>query len=95
MLMLTCHYSFRGPSLLSKYCVRRGADKSSAFPIFLYAAEPNVIGFYFHYVGVLVKSLAFLIFLLESQPKEFFLDELKKLEQRNHNCVELRGEYVE
>jgi hypothetical protein len=47
--------------------VRRGADKSLAFPIFLSAA----------------------------QPKEFFLDGLKKLEQRSHKCVELRGEYVE
>jgi hypothetical protein len=27
--------------------------------------------------------------------KEFFLDGLKKLEQRSHKCVELRGEYVE
>jgi hypothetical protein len=30
-----------------------------------------------------------------AQPKSFFLDGLKKLEQRNHKCVELRGEYVE
>jgi hypothetical protein len=30
-----------------------------------------------------------------AQPKEFFLDVLKKLEQRSHKCVELRGEYVE
>jgi hypothetical protein len=47
--------------------VRRGADKSLAFPIFLSAA----------------------------QPKEFFLDGLKKLEQRSHKCMELRGEYEE
>jgi hypothetical protein len=47
--------------------IRRGADKSFAFPIFLFAA----------------------------QPKEFFLDGLKKLEQRSHKCVQLRGEYVE
>jgi hypothetical protein len=47
--------------------IRRGADKSLAFPIFLFAA----------------------------QQKEFFLDGLKKLEQRSHKCVELRGEYVE
>jgi hypothetical protein len=40
--------------------------------------------------------LAFPIFLLAAQPKDFFfLDELKKLEERNHKCVELRGEYVE
>jgi hypothetical protein len=30
-----------------------------------------------------------------TQPKEFFLDGLKELEQRSHKCVELRGEYVE
>jgi hypothetical protein len=47
--------------------LHRGADKSLAFPIFLFAAEP----------------------------KEFFLDGLKKLEQQSHKCVELRGEYVE
>jgi hypothetical protein len=40
------------------------------------------------------KSLAFPIFLFAAQPKEFFLDGLKKLEQRSHKCVELRGEYV-
>jgi hypothetical protein len=41
------------------------------------------------------KSLAFPIFLFSAQPKEFFLDGLKKLEQRTHKCMELRGEYVE
>jgi hypothetical protein len=41
------------------------------------------------------KSLAFPIFLFAAQPEEFFfLDGLKKLEQRGHKCVELRGEYV-
>jgi hypothetical protein len=30
-----------------------------------------------------------------AQPKEFFFDELKNLEQRSHKCVELRGEYLE
>jgi hypothetical protein len=45
--------------------IRRGADKSLAFPLSLFA----------------------------TQPKEFFLDGLKKLEQRSHKCVELRGEY--
>jgi hypothetical protein len=46
--------------------VRRGADKSLAFPIsyFLFAAQPN----------------------------EFFFDGLNKLEQRSHECVELRGD---
>jgi hypothetical protein len=41
--------------------IRRGADKSLAFPIFI------------------------------TQPKEFFLDGLKKFEQRSHMCVELGG----
>jgi hypothetical protein len=35
------------------------------------------------------------LFLFAAQPKEFFLDGLKKLEQPSHKCVELRGEYVE
>jgi hypothetical protein len=37
----------------------------------------------------------FPIFLFAAQPKELFLDGLKKLEQQSHKCVELRGEYVE
>jgi hypothetical protein len=41
------------------------------------------------------KSLAFLIFSFAAQPQEFFLDGLKKLEQRSQKCVELGGEYVE
>jgi hypothetical protein len=41
------------------------------------------------------KFLAFPTFLFAAQQKEFFLDGLKKLEQRSHKCVELRGEYVE
>jgi hypothetical protein len=49
------------------------------------------------YVGVLISLwlLLFPVFLFAEQPKEFFLDVLKKLEQRSHKCVELRGEYVE
>jgi hypothetical protein len=48
------------------------------------------------YVGVLIKYLAFPIFLFAAQRKEFFLDGLNKLEQRSHKCVELRGGgYVE
>jgi hypothetical protein len=35
------------------------------------------------------------LFLFAAQPKEFFLDGLKKLEQRSHKFVELKGEYVE
>jgi hypothetical protein len=44
------------------------------------------------YAGVLISLW---LFLFAAQPKEFFLDELKKLEQRSHKFVELRGEYVE
>jgi hypothetical protein len=44
------------------------------------------------YVRVLISPW---LFLFSAQPKEFFLDGLKKLEQRSHKCVELRGEYVE
>jgi hypothetical protein len=40
------------------------------------------------YVGVLISLR---LFLFAAQPKEFFLDMLKKLEQRSHKCVELRG----
>jgi hypothetical protein len=44
------------------------------------------------YAGVLTSLW---LFLFAAQPKEFFLDGLKKLEQRRHKCVELGGEYVE
>jgi hypothetical protein len=39
------------------------------------------------YVGVLISLW---LFLFAAKPKEVFLDGLKKLEQRNHKCVELR-----
>jgi hypothetical protein len=44
-------------------------------------------------VGVLISLWLFLfrVFVSAAQPKEFFLDVLKKLEQRSHKCVELRG----
>jgi hypothetical protein len=35
------------------------------------------------------------LFLFAAQPKEFFSDVLKKLEQRSYKYVELKGEYVE
>jgi hypothetical protein len=43
------------------------------------------------YVRVADESLDFPMFLSAAQPKEFFLDGLKKLEQRSHKCVELMG----
>jgi hypothetical protein len=33
--------------------------------------------------------------MFAAQPKEFFFIGLKKLEQRSHKSVELRGEYLE
>jgi hypothetical protein len=39
------------------------------------------------------KFLAFPIWIFAAQPKEFFLDGLKKLEQQSHKCVELRGDF--
>jgi hypothetical protein len=44
------------------------------------------------YVGMLISLW---LFLFPARPKEFFLDGLKKLEQRSYKCVEFRGEYVE
>jgi hypothetical protein len=48
------------------------------------------------YAGVLTLLWLFLfpIFLFAAQPKSFFSDGLKKLEQRSHKLVELRGENV-
>jgi hypothetical protein len=45
------------------------------------------------YVGVLISLWIFLSIFCRfaAQPKELFLDGLKKLEQRSHKCVELRG----
>jgi hypothetical protein len=43
------------------------------------------------YVRVLINLW---LFLFAAQPKEFFLDGSKKLEQRSQKCVELRREYV-
>jgi hypothetical protein len=37
-----------------------------------------------YYAGVLISLW---LFLFAAQPKEFFLDVLKKLEQRSHKCV--------
>jgi hypothetical protein len=44
------------------------------------------------YVGMLISLW---LFLFAAQPKEFFLDGLKKLEKPSHKCVELRGECIE
>jgi hypothetical protein len=45
------------------------------------------------YVGVLISLWLFVfpVFLFAAQPKEFFFDVLKKLEQRSHKYVELKG----
>jgi hypothetical protein len=44
------------------------------------------------YVGVLISLWGF---LFAAQPKYFFLDGYKKLEQQSHKCVELSVECVE
>jgi hypothetical protein len=61
------------------------------YPVRRFASAIN------RYVGVLISLWLFLYHLLLSaaQPKEFFLGGLKKLEQRSHKCVVLKGEYVE
>jgi hypothetical protein len=46
-------------------------------------------------VGVLISFRLFLFSYLQHNQKRFFLDGLKKSEQRSHKFVELRGEYVE
>jgi hypothetical protein len=46
-------------------------------------------------IGVRFQAVGIPIFLFAAQPKEFFLDRLKKLEQRSRKCVELREEYLE
>jgi hypothetical protein len=45
-----------------------------------------------HITSIVLISLW--LFLFAAQPKKFFSDGLKKLEQRSHKCVELTGEYV-
>jgi hypothetical protein len=37
--------------------------------------------------------MSFWFFLFAAQPQEFLFDGLKKLQQRSHKCVELKGEY--
>jgi hypothetical protein len=58
-------------------------------PFFVEDEVPHI----YMYIGLLISLWLFLfhIFLFAAQPKEFFLDGLKKLEQRSHKCVELRG----
>jgi hypothetical protein len=42
--------------------------------------------------GLIILWLSlFPIFIFAAQPKELFLDWLKKLEQRSHKCVTLEG----
>jgi hypothetical protein len=49
------------------------------------------------YVGVLISLWFFPVSPTGGLQHNnfFFLNVLKKLEQRSHKCVELRGEYVE
>jgi hypothetical protein len=45
-----------------------------------------------YYVGVQINLWVslFPVSIFAAQPKEFFLEGLKKLEQRSHKCVELK-----
>jgi hypothetical protein len=69
---------------------------STPFPIYIFVIiDPTILRYIVRtghgivkYVGVLISLW---LFLFVAQPKEFFLDGLKKLEQRSHKCVELRG----
>jgi hypothetical protein len=85
-LELECSYSF-----LSNKC-----EKNSSNP-FRLQGDAHIYIHTHTYVRVLISLwlFPFPIFLPAAQPKEFFLDGLKKLEQRSHKCVELRGEYEE
>jgi hypothetical protein len=60
--------------------------------VFLQKLWTDFTGCLLNNVGVLISLR---LFLLAAQPKEFFLDGLKKLEHRNHECVELRVGYIE
>jgi hypothetical protein len=53
-------------------------------------SEWNILGGDFtpKYVGV---PISLWLFLFAAQPRVFFLDGLKKLQQQSHKCVELRG----
>jgi hypothetical protein len=59
----------------------------------IFKAEPKIYQYFSRYVGVMISLWLFLlpIFLFAAQPNDFFLDRLKRFEQRNHKCVELRG----
>jgi hypothetical protein len=57
--------------------------------------ERGFLRFYTFPIPQIRRGLTSLwLFLFAAQPTEFFLDGLKKLEQRSHKCAELRGEYV-
>jgi hypothetical protein len=74
-------------------------SQQNSFPCFslLFLFKTTNINGRAEYLGVLISLWFFLfsIFLFATQSKDFFLDGLKKLEQRSHKYVELSGEYVE
>jgi hypothetical protein len=62
---------------------------TAAFQILSSSSFMSRLSFDANYVGVLTSLW---LFLFAAQPKEFFFVGLKKLEQRSHKCVELRGD---
>jgi hypothetical protein len=64
------------------------SDADSKYVLHEYKQAMNI------YVGVLISLWLFLFSYLQHNQKNF-LDGLKKLEQRTHKCVELRGDHVE
>jgi hypothetical protein len=61
---------------------------TSSFSIFFW------LSIILRYVRVLISLwlIQFHIFLFAAEPEEFFLEGLKKLEERSHKCVELGGD---
>jgi hypothetical protein len=65
------------------------AALTGAFSQFFVAKAPKIFD---RYAGVLISLWLFLFSYLQHNQKNFYLDGLKKLEQRSHKCVELRGD---
>jgi hypothetical protein len=74
------HLVIRGQELYRKFSACHSLTSFMLLSTSSYASLPVV---------AVQKSLW--LFLFAAQPKEFFLDGLKKLEQRSYKCVELRG----